>query len=218
MHPEGEKMREKAAAKSRRTSAETILIMLSDAVDGCPQLWSAKAVAEVLSRDRLTAQNRFARLREQGLVEPVVVKGRQHFHRVNLTAVKFLEENFELIDPSLFPALDPNGHGRRLIGIKVILHTNNGRNGKKGGSPSNTRPTPSPRRLDVLRIVRVCGGHGSAAYMARITTSKLVDPDTILSDLKWLSAKGWIKPGYKPNPDDPSTWFWLALGRQGNGS
>lgn len=62
-------------------------------------------------------------------------------------------------------------------------------------------------------MVRVCGGHGDADYMVRITTSDLIERDKIAGDLKWLKDNNWIEPNrlHMPDKEDITTWYWFAI-------
>lgn len=234
MRAEFEKMSTMMATKARRTSTDMLIAMLSDARSGESQPWSGTGAARAAGIAQPTAYARLSKLKTAGLIEPCPTGGKRVKYRVNAAGVGFARKNFQLLKPERIEQLDPDGHARRLLGVPVApRHARNPQpsppvkattstkgnptrkkvNGRVGRWRGQDRPTPSERQAAVLRMVRVCGGHGDADYMARITTSGLIERDKISGDLKWLKGSNWIEPNrlHMPDKEDISTWYWFAI-------
>lgn len=215
--------------KGRRTSAETLLAMLSDAVDGQPRPWSTQMISEATGLVQQSNHTRIAKLREEQLIDRVDIVGKAHYYKVNQTGIAFLGKNIELVSPERVEEVDPNSCGRRMISACIpnqganLVENSNGNHRAiqepERSDSSKPRPEPSRRRQDVLRMVRICGGHGDAAYMVRITRSQRIKSRFIVGDLKWLHENDWIKPNkrWQPDKEDISTWYWFEVVRVTNG-
>lgn len=222
-------MKPAMSKKGRRTSAETLLAMLSDAVDGQPRPWSTQMIREATGLAQQSNHTRITKLRDEQLIDQVDTVGKIHYHKVNQIGIAFLAKNIDLVPSGRVEEVDPNGFGRRM----ASSHTANqdadlaessdesqpATQEPERPDPPKPRPEPSRRRQDVLRMVRICGGHGDAAYMVRITRSQRIKSRFIVGDLKWLHENDWIKPNkrWQPDKEDISTWYWFEVVRITNG-
>lgn len=234
MRAEFEKMSTMMAITAKRTNADTLFAMLSNAENGEIRVWSCLEMGRFAGIAGPTAYARFTNLKKAGLIESCPTNTKRVKYRVSAEGVVFTRINFRLIKPERIEQLDPAGHARRLLGVPVApprtlspqpsppvqaATSTNGKparkkvNGRVGRWRGKDRPAPSERRAAVLRMVRVCGGHGDADYMVRITTSDLIERDKIAGDLKWLKDNNWIEPNrlHMPDKEDITTWYWFAI-------
>lgn len=222
-------MKPAMSKKGRRTSAETLLAMLSNAENGQPKPWSTQMIREATGLAQQSNHTRIAKLREEQLIDQVDTVGKIHYYIVNPAGIAFLGKNIDLVPSGRVKEVDPNGFGGRMVSSHTVNQdvdlaessheSQPATQEPERPDPPKPRPQPSRRRKDVLRMVRVCGGHGDAAYMVRITRSERIKPRFIVGDLKWLHENDWIKPNerWQPDKEDISTWYWFEVVRITNG-